>query len=173
MSGEKCDSDDNQDSSADCVKQTCVFCKIANRDDPSTEILAEDEDIVCFKDIDPGAPHHYLVIPKKHIHSCLSLQADDINLVKKMADMGRDVLKAKNVTNLEDISLGFHVPPYITVPHLHLHVLAPFSQSFKWSRCKYTAIWYLTEETLLKKLMGDKKRKQWRCNNCMLPCVAL
>uniref|UniRef100_A0A8C1TG56 Si:dkey-25e12.3 n=1 Tax=Cyprinus carpio TaxID=7962 RepID=A0A8C1TG56_CYPCA len=107
-----------------------------------------DEDIVCFKDIDPGAPHHYLVIPKKHIHSCLSLQADDINLVKKMADMGRDVLKAKNVTNLKDISLGFHVPPYITVPHLHLHVLAPFSQSFGWSRCKYTAIWYLTVSNL-------------------------
>ncbi|XP_042633660.1 histidine triad nucleotide-binding protein 3-like isoform X2 [Cyprinus carpio] len=103
MAGEKCDSDHNHDSSDDCVKETCIFCRIANRDDPSTEILAEDEDIVCFKDIDPGAPHHYLVIPKKHIHSCLSLQADDINLVKKMADMGRDVLKAKNVTNLKDI----------------------------------------------------------------------
>uniref|UniRef100_A0A671NLT0 HIT domain-containing protein n=1 Tax=Sinocyclocheilus anshuiensis TaxID=1608454 RepID=A0A671NLT0_9TELE len=42
-------------------------------------------DIVCFQDIDPGAPHHYLVIPKKHIHSCLSLQRDDINLGKIMS----------------------------------------------------------------------------------------
>lgn len=45
----------------------------------------QDEDIVCFQDIDPGAPHHYLVIPKKHIHSCLSLQADDTNLGKMMS----------------------------------------------------------------------------------------
>ncbi|XP_058612659.1 adenosine 5'-monophosphoramidase HINT3 isoform X1 [Onychostoma macrolepis] len=161
MAGEKCASDDKQDSSEDCREETCIFCKIANRDDPSTEILAEDEDIVCFQDIDPGAPHHYLVIPKKHIHSCLSLQTDDINLaVKKMAYMGRDVLKAKNVTNLEDISLGFHVPPYITVPHLHLHVLAPFSQLFRWAIGKHTSFWYLTEEKLIQKLTENKKEKR-------------
>ncbi|XP_018961038.2 histidine triad nucleotide-binding protein 3-like isoform X1 [Cyprinus carpio] len=160
MAGENCASEDKQDSSDDCREETCIFCKIANRDDPSTEILAEDEDIVCFQDIYPGAPHHYLVIPKKHIHSCLSLQTDDINLVKKMADMGREVLKAKNVTNLEDISLGFHVPPYITVPHLHLHVLAPFSQVFKWVICKYTSFWYLTEEKLLQELTENKKEKK-------------
>ncbi|XP_052443063.1 adenosine 5'-monophosphoramidase HINT3 [Carassius gibelio] len=160
MTGEKCDSDVKQDSSDDGRDETCIFCKIANRDDPFTEILAEDEDIVCFQDIDPAAPHHYLVIPKKHIHSCLSLQTDDIHLVKKMADMGREVLKAKNVTNFEDISLGFHVPPYITVPHLHLHVLAPFSQVFKWVRFKYTSFWYLTEEKLLQKLRGIKKKKR-------------
>lgn len=41
--------------------------------------------MVCFRDIDPGAPHHYLVIPKQHIHSCLSLQADDIGLGKIMS----------------------------------------------------------------------------------------
>ncbi len=41
MAGEKCASDDKQDSSEDCEEETCIFCKIANRDDPSTEILAE------------------------------------------------------------------------------------------------------------------------------------
>lgn len=123
-------------------------------------LFLQDEDIVCFQDIDPGAPHHYLVIPKKHIHSCLSLQKDDTNLVKKMADMGREVLKAKNVTNLEDISLGFHVPPYITVPHLHLHVLAPFSQLYRCAIYKHTSFWYLTEEMLLQKLTENKKEKK-------------
>ncbi len=48
-------------------------------------LFLQDEDIVCFQDIDPGAPHHYLVIPKKHIHSCLSLQKDDTNLGKMMS----------------------------------------------------------------------------------------
>ncbi|XP_043076300.1 histidine triad nucleotide-binding protein 3 isoform X2 [Puntigrus tetrazona] len=134
-----------------------------------SRLLHEDEDIVCFQDIDPGAPHHYLVIPKKHIHSCLSLKADDINLVKKMADMGREVLKAKNVTDLEDISLGFHVPPYITVPHLHLHVLAPFSQVFRWAICKYTSFWYLTEEKQLQKLTENKKEKN-KCHLSLACC---
>ncbi|XP_073672577.1 adenosine 5'-monophosphoramidase HINT3 [Garra rufa] len=174
MAGEKCASDNQQDcTDDDSVVETCIFCQIANREDPYTEILAEDEDIVCFEDIDPGAPHHYLVIPKKHIYSCLSLQANDINinLVKKMADMGRDVLKAKNVTNLEDISLGFHVPPYITVPHLHLHVLAPFSQLFKWTECKYTAFWYITEEKMLQELKKEKKKRKG--HNCKLKGVAM
>lgn len=46
-------------------------------------------------------------------------------------------------------SLGFHVPPFITVPHLHLHVLAPFSQIFRWSMEKYTSFWYLTVSKLI------------------------
>ncbi|XP_050994332.1 adenosine 5'-monophosphoramidase HINT3-like [Labeo rohita] len=172
MAGEKCVSDNQQDFSDDDV-ETCIFCQIANREYPHTEILAEDEDIVCFEDIDPGAPHHYLVVPKKHIYSCLSLQADDIKLVKKMAAVGRDVLKAKNVTNLEDISLGFHVPPKITVPHLHLHVLAPFSQVFKWAEFKYTSFWYITEEELLQRLMKNEKDERIGHINRILPEVAM
>lgn len=46
-------------------------------------------------------------------------------------------------------SLGFHVPPYITVPHLHLHVLAPFSEIYIWSEEKYTSFWYLTVSKLM------------------------
>ncbi|XP_051732434.1 adenosine 5'-monophosphoramidase HINT3 [Ctenopharyngodon idella] len=175
MTENKCSRKDEQDSSDDYLEETCIFCTIANGDDPYTEILAEDEDIVCFKDINPGAPHHYLVIPKKHIYSCLSLQADDISLVRRMAEMGRDVLKAKDVTDLEDISQGFHVPPYITVPHLHLHVLAPFSEIFIWSKEKYTSFWYLTEAKLRHKLTKNKKSDDWKrtCNKCMQKCGAM
>lgn len=166
----KCPCENEQDSSDDILDETCIFCRIANGDEPYTEILAEDEELICFQDIDPGAPHHYLVIPKQHIHSCLSLQADDIGLVRRMADMGRDVLKARDVTDFEDISLGFHVPPFITVPHLHLHVLAPFSQIFRWSKEKYTSFWYLTEEKLLHKLSDDRKIT---CNKCIQLCEAM
>ncbi|XP_056115763.1 adenosine 5'-monophosphoramidase HINT3 [Rhinichthys klamathensis goyatoka] len=175
MAEKKCSCENELDSTDDSLDETCIFCRIANGDDPYTEILAEDEEIVCFKDIDPGAPHHYLVIPKQHIHSCLSLQADDIGLVRRMADMGRDVLKAKDVTDMEDISLGFHVPPFITVPHLHLHVLAPFSQTFRWSMGKFTSFWYLTEEKMLHELTKNKKSddRKITCNKCMRPCEAM
>ncbi|TRY57028.1 hypothetical protein DNTS_023936 [Danionella cerebrum] len=151
-----------RESSEDCSDDSCVFCVIAKGEDPETEILAQDEEIICFKDIYPVAPFHFLVIPRKHIHSCLSLSTDHISLVQRMAKMGREVLKANNCVDFQDISLGFHVPPYITVPHLHLHVLAPFSQLFKWAIFKYKNVWYITEEKMIQQLK-DKKRT---CNKC-------
>ncbi|XP_067274550.1 adenosine 5'-monophosphoramidase HINT3 [Pseudorasbora parva] len=157
----RCSCENEPNSSDDNSDESCIFCRIINGDEPYTQILAEDEDIICFEDIYPAAPHHYLVIPKKHIHSCLSLQADDIGLVRRMAEMGRDVLRAKGVKDFEDISLGFHVPPFITVPHLHLHVLAPFSQIFKRSEEKFTSFWYQTEERFLHELA--KKKTSYKC----------
>ncbi|XP_056620687.1 adenosine 5'-monophosphoramidase HINT3-like isoform X1 [Triplophysa dalaica] len=151
--------DDNYD-------ETCVFCTIANGDCPQTNILFIDEDFVCFQDIYPGAAHHYLVVPKKHIHSCKSLEADDISLVKKMAEIGRRMLKSNNVTDLEDISLGFHVPPYISVPHLHLHVLAPYSQLYIETEYKFTDFRYLTVEALLHALEMKKGGRKLKWINC-------
>ncbi|XP_051954073.1 adenosine 5'-monophosphoramidase HINT3 isoform X1 [Xyrauchen texanus] len=150
-------SDENKRYSSDSSDSTCIFCLIARGEHPCTHILVDDKDIVCFQDINPGAPHHYLVVPREHIHSCLSIKVDDISLVRRMAEIGKAALKAKNVTDFEDISLGFHVPPYITVPHLHLHVLAPFSQLHIETRFKYTDYWYLTVEKFLKKLDEQEK----------------
>nr|AAI21730.1 Si:dkey-25e12.3 [Danio rerio] len=156
MCDNSCFCENKQDTIDESLDKTCIFCTIAKGDDRYTEILAEDEDFVCFRDINPGAPHHYLVIPKKHIYSCLSLYADDISLVRAMAEMGRNVLKANNVTDLKDISLGFHVPPYITVPHLHLYVLAPYSQLYKWAINKFRTNWYINEEKTVEILMKGK-----------------
>ncbi|XP_051501517.1 adenosine 5'-monophosphoramidase HINT3-like [Myxocyprinus asiaticus] len=169
MTEERCVGENKRYSSNDCSHETCIFCSIANGHHPYTQILADDTDIVCFQDIFPSAPHHYLVIPRKHIHSCLSLKVDDISLVRRMEEIGKAVLKAKKVTDLEDISLGFHVPPNITVPHLHLHVLAPFSQLHIETRFKYRDKWYITVEKLLN-ILTKKKRfdyQKWTCNKWM------
>ncbi|KAI7799677.1 adenosine 5'-monophosphoramidase HINT3 [Triplophysa rosa] len=155
----------------DSYDDTCVFCMIANGDCPHTNILFIDEDIVCFQDIYPGAAHHYLVVPKKHIRSCKSLEADDISLVKKMAAVGRSMLKSNNVTDLEDISLGFHVPPYISVPHLHLHVLAPYSQLNVETEYKFTDFRYLTVEALLQALEMKKEGRKLKWINCLPMCI--
>ncbi|XP_062407397.1 adenosine 5'-monophosphoramidase HINT3-like isoform X2 [Sardina pilchardus] len=119
----------------------CVFCNIANGTDPNAEILCQDEEVVCFKDISPAAPHHYLVVPRLHIEDCSELRPEHTALVVRMANMGLAALQANNVTDFSDIRLGFHIPPAISVPHLHLHVLAPRSRMYEDAieRCLVTA----------------------------------
>ncbi|XP_068580553.1 adenosine 5'-monophosphoramidase HINT3-like isoform X2 [Cebidichthys violaceus] len=119
------------------LDQTCVFCLIAHNQDKETEVIKENKELVCFRDIVPAAPHHYLVVPKQHIRSCLSLHRGHVHLVERMADMGKAVLRDQGITNMKDISLGFHQPPYTSVDHLHLHVLAPASQIYKHMMYKF------------------------------------
>lgn len=111
--------------------QDCIFCMISQGKDKETQILKENEELVCFRDIYPAAPHHYLVIPKEHIVNCLSLQLSHHSLVERMTEMGKAVLQDQGVSDMKDIKLGFHIPPYISVDHLHLHVVAPSSQISK------------------------------------------
>ncbi|XP_077566617.1 adenosine 5'-monophosphoramidase HINT3-like [Stigmatopora nigra] len=106
----------------------CVFCLIARGEDRDAHVLKKDKDLVCFRDILPAAPHHYLVVPIEHIDNCFSLNVEHITLVEKMVEMGRAVLLDQGVTDMTDIRIGFHQPPYTSVDHLHLHVLAPASQ---------------------------------------------
>lgn len=115
----------------------CIFCFISQGNDKETEILKESKELVCFRDIYPAAPHHYLVIPKEHIVSCLSLQFCHLSLVEKMTEMGKAVLQEQGLTDMEDIKMGFHIPPYTSVDHLHLHVVAPASQIYKTLHYKF------------------------------------
>ncbi|KAG9339660.1 hypothetical protein JZ751_023306 [Albula glossodonta] len=88
-----------------------------------------------------------------------------------MMEMGKAVLQKSHVTDLTDIRynpfgfqiqvlsrLGFHVPPFSSVPHLHLHVLAPASQMDPRSLRMYgpQSVWFLSADQLLKKLNSQK-----------------
>ncbi|XP_008321877.1 adenosine 5'-monophosphoramidase HINT3 [Cynoglossus semilaevis] len=131
----------------------CIFCKIVNNE-IGTELLHCDEDISCFRDIRPGAPHHYLVVPTRHIGNCKSLSKEHVPLVKRMVETGKKVLQKNNVTDLSDIRLGFHWPPFCSVAHLHLHVLAPASQMGFTSRLFYrlNSYWFITADQLIELL---------------------
>lgn len=62
--------------------EECIFCKIASKEIPG-DIVYEDDEILAFKDINPEAPVHILVIPKKHISSLIELRESDEPLVRK------------------------------------------------------------------------------------------
>ena len=102
----------------------CLFCKIANKEIPS-EIISEDENFVVFRDINPKAPIHLLIIPKIHLGPISALGAEDKEIISGL------ILKAKEMAEKMSISengyrLIFNVgrDAGMEVSHLHLHLLA-------------------------------------------------
>ena len=63
--------------------EDCLFCKIVKGEIPSTKVY-EDDEVLAFEDINPAAPIHILVIPKKHITSLAHLQKEDETVVGKI-----------------------------------------------------------------------------------------
>ena len=102
----------------------CVFCKIANKEIPS-EIVSEDDNFVVFKDINPKAPVHLLIIPKAHTGPVNALVLKDKEIISGI------ILKAKEMAEKVGVSengyrLIFNVgkDAGMEVDHLHLHLLA-------------------------------------------------
>ncbi len=60
--------------------QDCIFCKIVNREIPS-QVVYEDERIMAFRDINPLAPVHILIIPKEHLVNVLDITEDNVDLI--------------------------------------------------------------------------------------------
>lgn len=107
----------------------CLFCKIANGDIPSNKIY-EDDDILCFHDIEPQAPVHFLVIPKKHIASPANIVANDASLIGHIFATIANIAKQLNLDNGYRIVTNCGKDGGQSVSHLHFHVLA--KRSLKW-----------------------------------------
>lgn len=101
----------------------CIFCKIIKGEIPSNKVY-EDDEILAFRDINPVAPVHILVIPKKHIESLLYLKEEDQILVGKIYTIINEIAKKENIDKR-----GFRVVVNCgedggqEVKHLHFHIL--------------------------------------------------
>ncbi len=98
----------------------CIFCKIANGEF-NTEFVYETENIVVFKDINPVAPTHLLVVPKKH-YSNLS-EVDDKNLLAELMETVQNVTKKLNIESFRTvINTGKEAGQEVF--HLHIHIIS-------------------------------------------------
>ncbi|KAI0806346.1 HIT-like protein [Irpex lacteus] len=120
----------------DSEQAGCIFCDVSR--EKGFDVVYEDEKFVVFRDHRPAAAQHLLVIPRRHIDSVRTLTKDDVPTVKRMAEIGHSVLDEMQVP-LSSRRLGFHIPPFYSVKHLHLHVQAtPYRSWLK--RAKYPVI---------------------------------
>ena len=108
----------------------CLFCKIARREIPAT-LVYEDERVVAFQDLNPQAPTHILLIPKRHIATLNDLSTEDDQLV------GELVRRAGAIAAERGLSAGGYRTVFNTnrdagqtVFHIHLHVLG--GRTFHW-----------------------------------------
>lgn len=103
--------------------QNCLFCKIAKREIPST-VVFEDERVLAFEDINPQAPVHVLVIPKKHIATTNDITAEDESLTGHLITVAARVAREKGIDQSGFRSvLNCNAHGGQEVYHIHVHVL--------------------------------------------------
>lgn len=110
------------------MPDNCLFCKIVNREIPS-DFLYEDDDYVVFRDINPAAPVHLLLVPKRHIRSINDLTVDDQSIVGGIFDVAKQMAEKEGV-NESGYKLLFNVEKGggQEVFHLHLHLLGGWNK---------------------------------------------
>ena len=108
----------------------CIFCQIVQKQ-IKANFVYEDEEIVAFRDINPQAPVHILIIPKKHIESLNDISSEDEQLIGKIYTVAKQIAKSESTAET-----GFRIVVNSgpdagqAVPHLHFHLLG--GRKFSW-----------------------------------------
>ncbi|WP_434986271.1 histidine triad nucleotide-binding protein [Vreelandella zhaodongensis] len=108
----------------------CLFCKIINREIPA-DIVYEDEYVLAFNDINPQAPTHQLIIPKKHITTLNDITPEDLAVVGRLQYTAAQLAKQKGFA--EDgyrVVMNCNEMGGQTVYHIHMHLMG--GRQFTW-----------------------------------------
>ena len=101
---------------------SCLFCKIIDGSIPSTRVY-EDEQCIAFADINPQAPIHLLVVPRKHIVSLAEATEEDTALLSHLLWTVAEVAREKKLSAGYRVVVNTGENGGQTVDHLHLHLL--------------------------------------------------
>ncbi len=101
----------------------CIFCRIVAGEIPA-DILYQDEEVIAFRDINPLAPTHLLIIPKKHISSLVHLSEAESPLMGNMVSIANQLAKREGVSESGyRLTINCGEQGGQLVPHLHMHLL--------------------------------------------------
>src|SRR5260221_2855118 len=103
------------------MEENCIFCKIINKQIPST-IVAENGEAIAFKTIKPIAEHHILIAPKTHIKAFVDLKNEHKDIFMDMINLAIKVIEENGIS--DGSKLAMNGGKYQSVPHLHWHILA-------------------------------------------------
>jgi histidine triad (HIT) family protein len=107
----------------------CLFCKIVKKEIPC-DLVLESENYLAFKDIDPKAPIHILVIPKKHFEDITELSFQDLDWTAGLMEMVSKVAQSENLEKGFRVVLNTGPDAGQSVQHVHAHVLG--GRSLTW-----------------------------------------
>lgn len=101
----------------------CIFCQIVVDKIPS-EIVYQDEEVIAFRDIEPQAPTHLIIIPKKHIPSLAHLSEAELSLIGQMVNVANQLAKKEGIDERGyRLAVSCGEQGGQLVPHLHMHLL--------------------------------------------------
>jgi histidine triad (HIT) family protein len=101
----------------------CLFCKIVSGEIPST-VVADSGAVFAFRDVNPQAPTHILIVPKEHVRDVAAMDTSDGGLLGEMTAVANELARSEGI-DAGGYRLVFNVGPDAgqTVFHLHLHLL--------------------------------------------------
>ena len=107
----------------------CLFCRLVRGEIPAKKVF-EDKDTFVFEDINPQAPTHVLIIPKKHVVDLKEAKSEDAEIIGKLHLVAAQIARERNIEN--GYRTVFNVGPGAgqSVFHLHLHLLG--GRSLSW-----------------------------------------
>jgi len=111
------------------MDEDCLFCKIIEGSIPAAKVY-EDEQCVAIEDINPQAPTHILLIPKRHIATVLDLAPEDAALVGHLHLNAADIARKRGLTDGFRLVFNCNAGAGQTVYHIHLHLLG--GRTFGW-----------------------------------------
>ena len=107
----------------------CLFCKIVSKDVPAQVVLDRD-DVLAFRDVNPQAPTHVLVIPKEHLSSLEAVTDGHGDLLASLVSAANEVAREDGVAGAYRLVTNIGRGAGQSVDHLHLHVLG--GRTFTW-----------------------------------------
>ena len=108
----------------------CLFCEIINQQIPCSKVFENDQ-VFAFDDIEPHAPIHVLIIPKKHIKSINEIKNEDNNLIGEMFMAAKEIVSIKGIKESGYRTVfNTNQDAGQTVFHIHMHVIG--GRKMKW-----------------------------------------